>query len=102
MIIQFGATLTSENNSQNRGDSCSNIYPGFRTAKPRQRQKISYPNLSDLLNYTLNLKFVNIAFSLRVGATFCGKLVTNAAREKVRILSEFGGLNINWRWTHRD
>ena len=62
MIIQFGANLTSENNSQNRGDSCSNIYPGFRTAKPRQRQKISYPNLSDLLNYTLNLRVLNIAF----------------------------------------
>ena len=65
MIIQFSTKLTSESNSQNRGGACSNIYPEVSTAKPQGRQKFSYPILSDLLNYTLNFKFVNIAFSLR-------------------------------------
>jgi hypothetical protein len=35
-----------------------------------QAAEVSYPILSDLLNYTLNLKFVNVAFSLRADSTF--------------------------------
>ena len=39
-------------------------YPELVPAKPQRRQKLSYPILSDLLNYTLNSQFVNIAFLL--------------------------------------
>jgi hypothetical protein len=67
VIIHFGARLTSENNSQNRGRSVLE-YPEFVPAKPPSvRQKLSYPIFSDLLNYTLNWIFVNIAFLLQAG-----------------------------------
>jgi hypothetical protein len=64
VIRQFDSKLTSESNSQNRGRFVLE-YPEFIPAKPRRRQKISYPILSDLLNYTLNSSFVNITFQLQ-------------------------------------
>jgi hypothetical protein len=57
------------------------------TAKPHRRQKFSYPILSDLLNYTLNLKFVNIAFSLR--ATIFSKREMSP-----RIVDNFGLIRV--------
>jgi hypothetical protein len=61
IIKQFDSELTSESNSQYRGRFLLE-YPELVTAKPLGRQKLSYPILSDLLNYTLNSSFVNIAF----------------------------------------
>src|SRR5215216_764213 len=68
VIIQFSTKLTSEGNSQNQGRIVLKNLSRGEYSQAAGRQKFSYPILSDLLNYTLNLSFVNIAFSLHSSA----------------------------------
>jgi len=69
MIIQLDPKLTSKSNSQNRGRFVLED-PELVTARPHRRAaEIFFTILSDLLNYTLSFRFVNITFSLCTGTT---------------------------------
>jgi len=68
MIIQLDPKLTSKSNSQNRGRFVLED-PELVTARPPIAAEIFITILSDLLNYTLSFRFVNITFSLCTGTT---------------------------------